>query len=131
MRSPQRVAFLRAPSVTQYRIFLSKHYFNFGRVLRHLGQADRDAHMAVARRELWLADGDRRFSVAEELASASRDLQQSPGKGELTAAQAASLAIETLERAVAAGFQLPQDLVSNAAFTALQDDERFLNLANS
>jgi tetratricopeptide (TPR) repeat protein len=127
----QRVAFLRAPSVTRYRIFLSKHYFNFGRVLRQLGQPDRAAQIAVARRELWPADGDRLFRVAEELALASHDLRQAPGTGEMTAAQAASLAIETLEQAVAAGFQLPQDLIANEAFTVLKEDQRFLSLVNS
>jgi serine/threonine protein kinase/tetratricopeptide (TPR) repeat protein len=126
----QRVAYLRAPTVTRYRVFLSKHYFNFGRVLRQLGQPDRAAQVAIARRELWPTDGERLFSVAEELALASRDLQQTPGKGELTADHASTLAIEALEQAVEVGFQLPQDLDANETFSALKDSERFLQLVS-
>ena len=126
----QRVAYLRAPSVTRYRVFLSKHYFNFGRVLRALGQPDRAAQVAVARRELWPTDGERLFSVAEELALASRDLQQSPGKGELTSDHVSTLAIDTLEQAVEVGFPLPRDLDANEAFSALRNSERFLQLVS-
>jgi serine/threonine protein kinase/Tfp pilus assembly protein PilF len=126
----QRVAYLRAPTVTRYRIFLSKHYFNFGRVLRQLGQPDRAAQVAVARRELWPTDGERLFSVAEELALATRDLRQSPGQGEVTADHASTLAIEALEQAVDVGFQLPQDLDANETFSALKDSERFLQLVS-
>ena len=127
----QRVAYLRAPRVSRHRIFLSKHYFNFGRVLRQLGQADRAAHVAIARRTLWPTDGDRLFSVSEELALAVRDLQTSPCDSELTAAQAASFSIETLELAVKAGFHLPKDLVARDAFDALKDNKRFVDLVSN
>lgn len=126
----QRVAYVRAPTVMRYRIFLSKHYFNFGRVLRQLGQPDRAAQIAVARRELWPGDGNRLFSVAEELALASRDLRDSLDKGELNTGQTVSLAIETLEQAVEAGFQVPRDLAANGAFSTLKDDERFLQIVS-
>ena len=43
----QQVAYQRAPRVTRHRMFLSKHYFNLGRVLRQIGQADRAAHKKI------------------------------------------------------------------------------------
>jgi tetratricopeptide (TPR) repeat protein len=127
----QRMAFLRAPSVTRYRVFLSKHYFNLGRVLRRLGQADRAAQIALARRELWSNDGERLYSVAKELALASRESREWPANGELTAEQTALLAIDTLEQAAKAGFHLPSDLSENEAFAPLKDNDRFLKLVGS
>lgn len=127
----QRVAYMRAPSVRRYRIFLSKHYFNFGRVLRQLGQPARAAQVAISRRELWSGDGERLYSVAEELALASRDLLVEPGNQELSATEAASLAIETLRQAVDAKFTLPLDIQTNETFSALQHDQRFLYLVSS
>ena len=39
----QQIAYAHAPSVARYRSFLSKHYYNYGRVLRKMGQADKPA----------------------------------------------------------------------------------------
>ena len=124
----QRIAHTRSPSVNRYRIFLSKHYFNLGRVLRQLGQPDRAAQIAIARRDLWPTDGDRLFSVAEELALSSRALRDSIGKRQLTVEQATSLTLETLAQSIEAGFQLPQEIVANEAFSAFQDNQQFLQL---
>lgn len=126
----QRIAFSRASDVGRYRMFLSRHYYNYGRVLRHLDHPEQAVHSALARRELWPNDPERLFSIAEELALAGAALQRHP-REEMTADHCADLAMETLEQAVDAGLQVPADLSSKESFALLRDHKGFDRLARN
>ena len=123
----QQVAYAEAATVTRYRTFLSKHYFNYGRVLRKLGQADEAIRIALARRELWPQTPRQLLSVAEELAQAA-DLLTDKASGAVTRAQAVTLAVETLQQAIAAGLVLPPDFDTRQSFAAIRNDTRVLKL---
>lgn len=123
----QQVAHARAATVARYRTFLSKHYYNYARVLRELGAADQAARLALQRRELWPDDPQRLMSVAEELALASRLLADRDGM-EMSCRQAADHAVETLRQAVAAGLELPPDFNHNETFAALRERPDFVEL---
>jgi eukaryotic-like serine/threonine-protein kinase len=71
----QQQAFNEAPQVSEYREFLSKHYFNYGRALRAAGRAEDAAHVALERRQLWPSDGEHLGQVAVELAEAAGQLR--------------------------------------------------------
>ena len=116
----QRIAFDQAKAVSRYRLFLSKHYYNYGRVLRQLGYPEQAARSAIARRELWPHDPRRLFAIAEELALAGYELRTLRGV-EITADRCAELAIETLDQAFAAGLPRPLDLSDHEAFTWMKD----------
>jgi hypothetical protein len=113
--------------VARYRSFLSKHYFNYGRVLRQLGRPDDAARVALERKGLWPNDPQRLFAVAEELALASKCLAGTRRPG-MDTEQCAMLAIDALRGAVAAGLQVPKDLPGNEAFAALKDRADFVEL---
>jgi hypothetical protein len=124
----QRIAFANAPSVSRYRVFLSKHYYNYGRSLRQLGYPDQALRAALARRELWPNDPQKLFAVAEELALAAAALR-TIASADATSKQCAGLAVETLQQAVHAGLQLPADLWNNESFASLREHEGFVKLA--
>jgi len=123
----QQAAFAGAPDVAQYRAFLSRHYSLYGRLLREAGRPDEAARVALLRRELWPGDPKRLVSVAEELALAAKALAQSNTQG-LSTQQCAQNALETLRRAVAAGFKPTDEFYRNAAFSALKNYPDFLGL---
>lgn len=117
----QRIAFDRAPQVAEYRDFLSKHYFNYGRALRAAGQPARAGEMALARRALWPSDGQHLSQVAVELAEAAVLARQ--GTEDSAAELADSLeneAAETVRAAAAAGGNLA-GLRGEAAFQLLRN----------
>jgi serine/threonine protein kinase/tetratricopeptide (TPR) repeat protein len=126
----QRVAHSQAPSVTRHRLFLSKHYFNCGRVLRRLGRPEQAVEMALARRDLWLADADRLLSVARELMVAARDLAAAPHNDEDAAKRTLEAAQHTLRLAVAEGAQLPAELESKEALSVLQSPTQLIQLVD-
>jgi hypothetical protein len=68
----QRVAYAQAAGVERFRTFLSKHCYNYGRILRRLGFADHAAQVALERKKLWPDDPQRLLTIAEELALASQ-----------------------------------------------------------
>jgi tetratricopeptide (TPR) repeat protein len=123
----QRAAFERAPSVARYREFLSKHYFNQGRVLRQLKRGDEAASAAVERKKLWPGDPDRLYSVAEELALASESLTALPQR-RAAASECAQLAISTLQDAAVAGHVLDSKVARDKSFVALQNNPAFTAL---
>jgi serine/threonine protein kinase len=106
----QRVAFDRAPKVSDYREHLSKHYYNYGRALRAAGRPDKAAEAALARRELWRGDGRRLGQVTVELAEAAvavRELTAGDRAGTDELADALENEVEaTLREAAAAGCDL-------------------------
>jgi tetratricopeptide (TPR) repeat protein len=123
----QQVAFTAAPHVAQYRAFLSRHYSLYGRLLRESGRPDEAARVALRRRELWPGDAKRLVSVAEELALAAKALAETNTRG-LSTQQCAQEALETLRRAVAAGFKPNGAFYRNAAFSALTNYPDFVGL---
>ncbi|NQT16729.1 MAG: hypothetical protein HQ582_28490, partial [Planctomycetes bacterium] len=124
----QRVAYLHAPQVERYRRYLSKHYFNYGRVLgRRLGRPDEAARVALARKELWSDDPHRLFAVAKELALASELLRGSM-HGDMTSEQCAAYAVETLEEAAKLGLELPEGFDETEPFAQLKGHPGFAGL---
>jgi tetratricopeptide (TPR) repeat protein len=116
----QRVAFSRAPSVTEYREFLSKHYFNYGRALRAAGRPKDAAAAALKRRELWPEHGDHLGQIAVELAQAAAQLRgETDDSSQVAALEAEALA--TLRNAAAHGGNLAE-LRKAAALSFLQED---------
>jgi len=104
----QKTAQSQAPKVSRYRVFLSKHYFNYGRVLRRLGRPEEAVHAALARRALWPNDPQHLVAVAEELAGATKLLAGSKGT-EMSADRCADYAVETLKQAMASGWKPTTD----------------------
>lgn len=123
----QQVAYSHAPKVSRYRLFLSKHYYNYGRTLRRLGRADDAARAALARKELWPNDPQHLVAVAEELALAAKLLAGSTS-GDMTAEQCSEYAVQTLRKAVAAGWKPASDLEGTESFAALKDHPGFAEL---
>ncbi len=125
----QRRSQVSAPEITRYRVFLSKHYYNYGRVMRRLRYPDEAALAALARRELWPNDPQRLFKVAEELAQAS-SLLAGADNPQISEEQCITESLATLEQAILAGFQLPADLPERESFAALRTHQRFTELVN-
>lgn len=125
----QRRAHAGAPDISRYGEFLSKHYHNYGRVMRRLGRPDEAVRVALARRELWPGDPKRLVSVAEELALAGK-LLEGKANAELTTEDCAAKAMDTLEQAINAGLSSPADLAARDCFAALKKHRRFAELIN-
>ena len=125
----QRRAHAGAPDISRYGEFLSKHYHNYGRVMRRLGRPDEAVRVALARRELWPGDPKRLVSVAEELALAGK-LLEGKANAELTSEDCAAKAMDTLEQAIDAGLSSPADLAARDCFAALKKHRRFAELIN-
>ena len=64
-----------APAVDSIRESLSKHYYNYAVALRANGRPSEAVSAILARRKLWLADPHRLLRIAEELASAAKQLE--------------------------------------------------------
>jgi len=99
-----------APDVSDFRKFLSKHYFNCGRALRAASKPAEAGEAALARRRLWPGHAEHLYEIAIELALASEQLAgEDPSEEEL--AQSKELADEakkTLQNAAAAGYDITQ-----------------------
>src|SRR5690606_12400960 len=104
----QRTVHQQAQDVADYRKFLSKHLFNYGRVLRKAGRPAEAIEAALERRAPWQDDGEHLGQVAVELGEAARQLRGgnlSDGDVE-AAARAVAEAVETLKLAEACGGDL-------------------------
>lgn len=123
----QRVAFDRAATVARYRTFLSKHYYNYGRVLRKMGQVQEAIQVALARRDLWPQEPQHLLTVAEELALASSMIPDDAG-GSVSKQQAVTLALDTLQQAIAAGLPATADIDTNESFATIRNEKRFVEL---
>lgn len=106
----QRSALDLAPQVSDFREFLSKHYFNYGRALRAAGRAAEAGEAALARRRLWPHDGQHLYEIAVELALAAEQLD-GQGQTDDAAAQGRRLAEEatnTLQASAETGYDIAQ-----------------------
>ncbi len=111
----QQIAVLQAPQQTQYRDFLSKHYFNCARTLRALNEPVAAAKLALERRELWEDNGEQLVQVAMELAVAADAIPSDTNDKNLSREQVLDEAIVTLQQAEATGYavnvqQIPRNL---------------------
>ncbi|MEX2186225.1 MAG: serine/threonine-protein kinase [Pirellulales bacterium] len=119
----QKEAWNEAPQVSQYRQFLSKHYFNYGAVLRKLNRPQDAMRAALSRRELWPDDAGQLVSVAEELALAWRMMAEQP-KLAAAAETCAGRVVSTLKEAGRDAI-LAEHIENNAAFVGLIDRPEF------
>lgn len=95
----QRTALEANPAQPEFREFLSKHYFNYGRTLRAAGRPGEAASAALERRILWADEGQHLYHIANELAEAAELLDKKPTEQE----QIMQEAEETLKLAEDAG----------------------------
>ena len=122
----QRIAFERAPRVTEYRESLSKHFFNYGRALRAVGRPDEAAKIARERAALWPAHGDHLGGVAVELAEAAAAVRKS-SKNPTLAMGLEEESAQMLREAAAAGGNIAA-LRNEPALKFLHDDQIWGNL---
>lgn len=100
----QKVAVQSSPEHSQYREFLSKHYFNCGRTLRLLQRPADAAALAIERRKLWPAEGEQLYQVALELAEVAQLMPTGNQANDgFTREEIIDEAIQTLHQAQAAG----------------------------
>jgi tetratricopeptide (TPR) repeat protein len=128
----QRIACERAPQVAEYREFLSKHYFNYGRALRSAGQPAKAAAVALDRRKLWPEHGEHLGQIAVELAQAATQLGEQAGADGASqhVKKIESQIVDTLQAAAAAGCDMTI-LRSDPAFQFLQNDTLWANLGKT
>lgn len=118
----QRVAHDSAPEVPRYREFLSKHYYNCGRLLRETGRPDQAVAFAVQRRGLWEQDGDRLASVAEEFMATATQMRLADSgtvRSSVTASECIEYATETMRQAIMAGFEPGGDFFHRPEYRSL------------
>ncbi len=123
----QRQAMSQSPDTTRYRVFLSRHYINYARMLREAGRVDEALQTSLARRNLWPSDPDQLFSVAEELAVAA-DSRMVKSKHGPIAADYSDRAVETLRQAISAGWKPKPNIDWTKSFTAIKNRPDFLAL---
>jgi serine/threonine-protein kinase len=125
--SHNRAAFDRAPQVVQFREELSNAHASLSECLLALRRPDEAAASALVIRELWPRDGRRLFEAARLMASCApvvgtHDAGE-PRPGDVEPAGPLpylDAAIETLRRAVAAGFRDARLLAEDAALASLR-----------
>jgi hypothetical protein len=98
----QRAALEQSPQQPQYREYLSKHYYNYGRALRTAGRAEEAAEAALERRQLWPTHSQHLYQVAWELATAVEQIEEDRPEHQ----QLLEEALTTLTQVVAAGGDL-------------------------
>ncbi len=111
----QQIAVLQAPQQTQYRDFLSKHYFNCARTLRTLNEPAAAVKMALERRKLWEDNGEQLFQVAMELGVVGDAIPADSQDKKFSRERVLDEAIVTLQQAEATGYavniqQIPKNL---------------------
>ena len=124
----QRAVCSAAPEAVRYRLLLSKHFVNRGRVLRLQGNLVEAIRMAEARKILQSNEPEQLFGVAQELATIYAAMLNTSGAG-VDAELCAELAVETLRESVAVGKSLPPDIMDMDAFSALTESSLFAAFA--
>jgi eukaryotic-like serine/threonine-protein kinase len=115
----QRIAHQRADQIAEYREFLSKHYFNYGRALRAAGQPAEAAQAALERRKLWPDHGEHLGQIAVELAQAAAQLHEE-SKREIDSAKESAVAERAAKIEVEAAETLRQAAAHGADLAALR-----------
>jgi tetratricopeptide (TPR) repeat protein len=122
----QRAAHEKAPSVAEFREFLSKHYFNYGRALRAAGRPSDAAAAARGRRNRGGGGGGAIGQVGRERAEAPGHFREAgSGEGSREAARIEGEVKQTLQTAAEQGGDLkalreakPLDFLHNDAIWA-------------
>jgi tetratricopeptide (TPR) repeat protein len=111
----QRVAYQREPQFAEYREFLSKHLFNYGRALRAAGRPAEAAQAALERRKLWPEDGEHLGEIAVELGEAAAQLREAgESHGAEQVEQLEAEAAASLRQAAASGADVARLRASKA-----------------
>ena len=124
----QKFALDQAPSVADFRQFLSNHYANFSEFLLEQQRGNDAVEIAMARRLLWPDDPERLFSVAVELARAASTQPQQHGSEEAPPLEWTEAALETLQQAVRAGFSDTHRIREEAGFECLHEHSQFTTI---
>jgi tetratricopeptide (TPR) repeat protein len=118
----QRKAIDVAPTNGDVRSALSRHYFNYAKNLSGQRKYQDALRVIDERRQLWVHDPDRLFTVGVELAGLLRELNRQTG-GAAAKQVCVQLAAETLREALAAG--LPRERLSDPSLSGLNDTVEF------
>ena len=100
---------------------LSKMVYNQGRSLAALGRWDEAADAAVARREIWQADGERLFGVAVELAGIGQAVADKDAGNTKLQKRVDRETVATLRQALDNGYRPDGELASDERFTRLNE----------
>ena len=117
----QHAAHLAATEVPRYRDYLSKHFFNCGRLLRESRDFREAIEFALRRRQLWLDDGERLAGVAEEFLTNALLIVRTGAtpEGQVTKSDCVEYAKETLRMAIQTGYRDDTDLLDRPEFAEL------------
>lgn len=127
----QTRAYQSTPEVPQYREYLSKHYFNYAKLLRSAGRDAEAFETAKRRRELWKGDGERLAGVAEEVRVMSEEAdlerisvdrsetnEQTPING-LATNELRDFCRETMQMAIDSGYDPPKDMLDRPVYRSV------------
>ena len=112
----QRAALDAAPEIFHFRDYLSRHYFNRGRVLRVLDRHDEAAQQALLRKALWPGQPERLYHIACELSLAAE------GQADVARQQSLQQASDTLLEALDLELDELEPLIHNPDLNALRSD---------
>ena len=121
----QKFAFDRAPSVAEFREYLSNHYANLGELLREVGRENEAIEMALARKQLWPKNPERLFGVALDLALAVTE-DREDGSLAPDRLEWIDTTLATLHEAVQAGFSDAERIRKESGFQLLHEHPRFI-----
>ena len=119
----QTVAYNASKQTPRYREFLSKHYFNYARLLLETKRAPQAVAIALKRRELWQGNGERLASVAEEfreIASQITQTSSSDSEAVISQSDCADYARETLRMAIENGYNPTGELLDRPEYHSLR-----------
>lgn len=119
----QALAHEAAKQTPRYREFLSKHYFNYARLLRETDRAHEAAAVALKRRELWNGNGERLASVAEELREIASQISQTSSSGSeavISRSDCVDYARKTLRMAIECGYNPTDNLLDRPEYHSLR-----------
>lgn len=121
----QRRALEASPSNDRYRALLSRHYLNAARNFALQSKFDSAIQMALARKQLWPANADKLYSVAQQLAATYGQMRTTSVAAK-TQVDCVREAVGTLREAVAAG--LPNEKLKDKSLASLAGSEDYRKL---
>jgi serine/threonine protein kinase/tetratricopeptide (TPR) repeat protein len=124
----QRRCSQQAPDSDLMQEILSKMIYNQGRSLTALGRWDEATNAAIARREIWRADGDRLFGVAVELAGFGQDVVDKDAGNTKLQTRVDRETVVTLRQSLDNGYRPERELASDKRFTRLSGNKQFAEL---